>query len=236
MRSLLFIILCIITLLPVTQAQHNSWLKGGGYGLPFCSSTISENASTQLAVASDFTTGKAPAFFAAYATVAVDTARKPATRKDSLKYFPTLLGDSMSIHFDPNKYLPRNSGTTTKDTLPVVIAMRTTSLVNTYRVSSPNIVVQLYDNGQIDGDVVSVYYNNKLIVDHQALTHKAITFTINATASGRHHEFTLISDNEGTVPPNTALMRIRAGSQQFELNVSSSSTHNARIAIDYTGE
>jgi len=178
-----------------------------------------------------------------------DKSNQATTRKDSLKYFPKLLGDSMSIHFDPNKYLPPNSqsntpvaATTTslpvpvKDTIPAAITQRTTSLVTTYQVTSPHITVQLYDDGQIDGDAVSVYYNGKLIINNQTLTHKAVTFTLDASAANRHHEFTLISESEGFLAPNTALMRIKAGSQQFELNVSSSSARNAKIAIDYTGE
>src|SRR4051812_20287533 len=172
----------------------------------------------------------------------------PASRKDSIKYFPKLLGDSMSINFDPDKYLPRNTQATSapapatalpkpvKDTTPVAITQRTTSLITTYQVSSPHITVQLFDEGQIDGDAVSVYYNGKMIINNQILTHKAITFTMESSAANRHHEFTLISESEGTVPPNTALMRIKAGNQQFELTVSSSTTHNAKIAIDYIGE
>jgi hypothetical protein len=167
------------------------------------------------------------------------TGHPPASRRDSLKYFPKLLGDSMSIHFDPGKYLPPNTqatATPVKDTIPAAITQRTNNLVTTYQVSSPHIVVQLFDEGQIDGDAVSVYYNGKMIINNQILTHKAITFTIDASAANRHHEFILISESEGTVPPNTALMRIKAGTQQFELKVSSSTTRNAKIAIDYIGE
>ena len=126
--------------------------------------------------------------------------------------------------------------TPVKDTTPAAITQRTTSLVNTFKVSSPHISVQLYDDGQIDGDAVSVYYNGTMIINNQTLTHKAITFNIEASAASRHHEFTLVAESEGFLPPNTALMRIKAGDQQFELNVSSSSEHNVKIAIDYTGE
>jgi len=167
------------------------------------------------------------------------TVHSQTSRRDSLKYFPKLLGDSMSIHFDPNKYLPPNTQTITapvKDTIPAAITQRTTNLVTTYQVSTPHIVVQLFDEGQIDGDAVSVYYNGKMIINNQILTHKAITFTIDASAANRHHEFVLISESEGSVPPNTALMRVKAGTQQFELNVSSSTTRNAKIAINYIGE
>ncbi len=123
-----------------------------------------------------------------------------------------------------------------KDTIPAAITQRSTKLVTTYEVSSPRIAVQLFDDGQIDGDAVSVYYNGQLIVNNRTLTHKAITFNIEATAANRHHEFILISESVGFMAPNTALMRITAGEQHFELTVSSTMESNAKIAIDYTGE
>ncbi len=122
-----------------------------------------------------------------------------------------------------------------KDTLNP-LTERTTSLINTFRVRSPHIFIQLYDNAEIDGDVVSVFYNEKLIVDHQSLTHKAISFAIDASLQNSHHEFILVAENLGLIPPNTALMRIMAGTQKFELEVSSDFTNNAKISIDYTGE
>ena len=123
-----------------------------------------------------------------------------------------------------------------KDTLPTALSTRTTNLINTFSVTSPHIVLQLYDNAEIDGDMVSVYHNGKLIVDHQTLTHKAITLTINATAADAHHEFVMVAENLGLTPPNTALLRITAGSQKFELELASDFDNNAKIAIDYTGE
>jgi hypothetical protein len=66
----------------------------------------------------------------------------------------------------------------------------------------------LFDNGEIDSDIVSVYYNGKLIVNHLTLNETAITFTIEASGADRHHEFILIAENEGSIPPNTALMRM----------------------------
>lgn len=126
--------------------------------------------------------------------------------------------------------------TLVKDTAAAAFTQRTTNLIHTFLVNSPHISIQLFDDGQIDGDAVSVYYNGKIIINNQTLSHKALTFDIEASAASRHHELTLVAESEGMVPPNTALLRIKAGSQQFELNVSSSSASNAKIAIDYAGE
>ncbi len=125
---------------------------------------------------------------------------------------------------------------TPKDSTPAAFSQRVTNLYHSYEVASPVITIQLYDNAEIDGDVVSVYHNGILIADHQTLTHKAITFTIAASQQSRHHEFVLIADNLGLIAPNTALMRITAGKQKFELELSSDMESNAKINIDYTGE
>ncbi|TKK66673.1 hypothetical protein FC093_16690 [Ilyomonas limi] len=257
------------------------------------------NASMQATLVKAFGTNKAPAAVVSYVAANTNTKESLVAARDSIKYFPTLLNDSMGIHFDPNKYQPLSAismdaapatkqdaalnkmakknvpapkktvvkdsavnkkgntnavtvsdakppatkkdtlaalPTLVKDTMPAAIAQRKTNLINTYEVNSPHIAVQLYDDGQIDGDAVSVYYNGKIIISNQTLTHKAITFNIDAAAASRHHEFILISESEGFLPPNTALMRIKAGIQQFELNVSSSSASNAKIAINYVGE
>ena len=112
---------------------------------------------------------------------------------------------------------------------------RETELIRTYQVDSPHIQVDLFDNGEIDQDIVSVYYNGQLIINHVTLTDTALSFHIEASAAHRYHEFILIAENEGSIPPNTALMRIKAGRQQYKLTVSTSSIKNAKVAIDYLG-
>ena len=122
------------------------------------------------------------------------------------------------------------------DSTPVALTTRTTNLVTTYHVSSPHIVIQLFDNAEIDGDVVTVYHNGQLITNRQSLTHKAITIVVEASKLNAHHEFVMVADNLGLIPPNTALMRITAGEQKFEVEISSDFDNNAKIAIDYTGD
>ncbi len=113
---------------------------------------------------------------------------------------------------------------------------RTTDLVNTFQITESHVKVELFDNGEVDSDAVSVYYNGRIIINNQVLTTKAITFYVDASPTNRHLELTLIAENEGSIPPNSALMRITAGDKQFEIFISTSMTKNAKIALDYIGD
>ncbi|MEP6683882.1 MAG: hypothetical protein ABJA35_11505, partial [Parafilimonas sp.] len=121
------------------------------------------------------------------------------------------------------------------DSVAMAKLHRETNLVNEYQVSDSHIQVELFDNGVIDSDAVSVYYNGRILFNNVVLTYKPIAFAIDASGANRHHEFTLIAENEGSIPPNTALLRITAGAQQYKLFVSTTLSKNAKIAIDYTG-
>jgi hypothetical protein len=112
---------------------------------------------------------------------------------------------------------------------------RTNVLLQSYHITNPDILVELFDNAEIDGDRVSVYHNNVLIVNNQTLTHEPITFKIHADSSNRVHEFVMIAENLGTIPPNTALMRITVGTQTYKLGVKTDLQTNAKIVFYYDG-
>ena len=115
------------------------------------------------------------------------------------------------------------------------LTQRDNVLLQTYHISTPDILVELFDNAEIDGDRVSVYHNNEIIVNNQTLTHEPITFKVHADAANRTHEFVLIAENLGTIPPNTALMRITVGTQVYKLSVKTDLKTNAKIDFFYDG-
>lgn len=115
------------------------------------------------------------------------------------------------------------------------LADRASVLLGTYHISSPDILIELFDNGEIDGDRVSVYHNNENIVSNQTLGLKAITLNVHADTAHREHEFVMIAENLGTIPPNSALMRITAGKQTYKLTVNTDLKTNARIVLYYDG-
>lgn len=108
-------------------------------------------------------------------------------------------------------------------------------LLQTYKITTPDILIEVFDNAQIDGDRVSIYHNDTLIVKNQMLQKEPITFRVHATATNRMHEFVMIAENLGRIAPNTALMRITAGSQVYRLSIRTDLSTNAKIVFEYDG-
>lgn len=117
--------------------------------------------------------------------------------------------------------------------VPDVIKERENPLVRKIVTGSPDILIQIYDNGEIDGDTITVYDNNEIIADSRRLTGKPITLNIKADINNSHHEFVMVADNLGSIPPNTALMVITTDGKRYELFISSDETKNAKVIIEY---
>lgn len=126
---------------------------------------------------------------------------------------------------------------TTKKELPVVtipkpILTRENPVIKKIETAAGEIIINLYDNGEIDGDTVTIYHNNKLIVSRAGLSEKPITFKINVDATHPHHELVMVAENLGSIPPNTSLMVVTANNKRYEIFISSSEQKNAKIVID----
>lgn len=117
--------------------------------------------------------------------------------------------------------------------IPKIMTERENSLLRKIDVFVPNIKIEIYDNGYIDNDTISVYHNNELIISKQRLTHEPIVYNITASSANSDHEIVLVAENLGEIPPNTALMVITAGDKRYELNVVSSEQKNAKVIIRF---
>jgi hypothetical protein len=93
------------------------------------------------------------------------------------------------------------------------------------------VTLNLYDNGEIDGDTVSIYHNNKLVVSRTRLSQKPITFNIDVNAEEPHHEVVMVAENLGSIPPNTSVMIVTAGSKRYQVYISSTEQKNAKVVF-----
>jgi hypothetical protein len=109
---------------------------------------------------------------------------------------------------------------------------RVDSLVKTVTLQSPDVKIELYDDGIIDGDSVTVFINNKLLLCHQMLTDRPLTIHFNAFPNAVY-ELVMYADNLGTIPPNTALLMVTSGSEKYEAFLSSSEQTSATIRFIY---
>lgn len=112
-------------------------------------------------------------------------------------------------------------------------ALRDKNVIKLISVKVPVIKIELYDNGEIDGDTVSVIHNGKVIVSHQMLTSKPISLSINVNDGEDMHEITMFAHNLGKIPPNTALMVVTAGNDRYELRTSQDLKKNAVVLFEY---
>lgn len=108
---------------------------------------------------------------------------------------------------------------------------RKTVVNNEILVNSDSLRVTLYDNGTVDGDTISVFYNNIPVVSHQGLDVQGANFYIQLDSTTEVHDLSMFAENLGRIPPNTALMIIHDGIQRHEIFLTSTMTTNGTVRI-----
>jgi len=101
------------------------------------------------------------------------------------------------------------------------------------KVDTGIIKLAFYDNAQIDGDTISVVLNNQTIVSHQRLAAKPIIVEIKVDLDHQEQEVTMVGENQGEIPPNTALLIITAGKKRYQLYLASTEKKNAQVRFIY---
>ncbi|MEO7309511.1 MAG: hypothetical protein ABIX01_03875 [Chitinophagaceae bacterium] len=120
--------------------------------------------------------------------------------------------------------------------LPKLFKERKNELVQTILTPGPEILIELYDNGEIDGDTISVFQNGKQIAYRKGLSTLPITLRIKIDEDNPDQEITMVAENLGSIPPNTALMIVKSGGNRYDLRISSSEQNNAVVRFRYKKE
>jgi hypothetical protein len=101
------------------------------------------------------------------------------------------------------------------------------------KVDTGIIKLAFYDNAQIDGDIISVLLNNKPLASNQKLTSRPILMEIKVDLENPEQEITMVAENLGDIPPNTALLIITAGKKRYQLYLTSTEKKNAQVRFIY---
>jgi hypothetical protein len=96
---------------------------------------------------------------------------------------------------------------------------------------SDSIKVDFYDNGEIDGDSISVFFNNQLLTSAQILSTRSIHFDLVLDTTRAFNELSMFADNLGAIPPNTALMIVDDGVKKYEVRMTSTLNNNGMIRM-----
>lgn len=92
-----------------------------------------------------------------------------------------------------------------------------------------SLVLALYDNGEVDGDTVSVSLNGIVLMEKQGLRTIAIKKTVQVPADTDEMTLVLYAENLGKYPPNTGLLVVRDGADVYQVRFSADLTQNATI-------
>ena len=96
-------------------------------------------------------------------------------------------------------------------------------------INTDSLKLDFFDNGQIDGDSITVYVNNKPVITHQMLKASPLTTHIVFDKNNRELDVIMVGDNLGSIPPNTALMRATSGNERYEIRLSSDMKKNGSV-------
>jgi hypothetical protein len=116
---------------------------------------------------------------------------------------------------------------------PKVLTQRDNFLIKRIISSEPQIKVELFDNGTIDNDTISLYHNNEQVIKKGKLNYQPLTYSFTCGNEAVSHELILVAENLGEIPPNTAIMVVTIGKKRQEIFLTSDEKKNAKIIIDY---
>jgi hypothetical protein len=96
---------------------------------------------------------------------------------------------------------------------------------------SDSLVLTLYDNGEVDGDTVSVLMNGELIMPRVGLSTSAVRKTIYAKDIPDSIQIVMYAETLGSLPPNTGLLIVYDGTERHEIRFSGDLKKNAAIVF-----
>ena len=98
-------------------------------------------------------------------------------------------------------------------------------------VDSDSLKIDFYDNGEVDGDSISVFFNNQLLAFNRRISTRSVHIDLTLDMAKEVNEISMFADNLGSIPPNTALMLIHDGKKRYEVRLSSNVEKNAVVRI-----
>jgi hypothetical protein len=164
------------------------------------------------------------------------SASTPAPQKNIQ---PTEKKEITAVKIEPKKEAPIyvapipkvTSTIAEREGAALAVNERRTEVSQVVSFKSDSLQIALYDNGQIDGDTVSVLMNGEVILSKQGLKATAIKHTIYLAPGVEEFNIVLYAENLGTLPPNTGLVVVRDGTDVYNLRFSSDYQKNTGIVF-----
>ncbi len=182
--------------------------------------TTSEKAATQKPVAAETLTKSTPAVAASKNAPANEIPAANPINNMKVLANPVETDKPVTRIIDPSALLVKKfvEDPIRKSTM---IAGRKSEFSQEVYFKSDSLILTLYDNGEIDGDTVSVYLNGEVVMPSQGLKSSAIRKTIHMDDELETFTLVMFAESLGKYPPNTGLLVIRDGNDVYNLRFSS---------------
>jgi hypothetical protein len=105
------------------------------------------------------------------------------------------------------------------------------SVQKTIEVDSDSLVIGFFDNGIIDGDTISVFFNGQRVASQIALRTQPLVIHLNLDPAFRDNEIAMFAENLGSISPNTAAMQLIAGNKTHIVMLTSTLSKTAVIRV-----
>jgi len=96
---------------------------------------------------------------------------------------------------------------------------------------SDSLQLTLYDNGEVDGDTVSVIMNGVVIMPKVGLSTNAVKKTIDTKEAGDSIQLVMYAETLGSLPPNTGLLIVYDGKDRYEIRFSGDMQKSSAIVF-----
>ena len=157
---------------------------------------------------------------------------KPAIPEEPSKTETKKIDPSEMAKLEPEKTItptPVPKPVITASSAAVFVAERKMAESQVLTFKSDSLVIKLYDNGEIDGDTVSVLLNGEVLLAKQGLKASAIKKTIYIQPGQDELNLVLYAENLGKYPPNTGLLVVDDGDATYQIRFSADFQQNAAV-------
>lgn len=112
------------------------------------------------------------------------------------------------------------------------LANRKVETIKALYFKSDSLTLTLYDNGEVDGDTVSVVMNGSVIMPKVGLSTQAVKRTIYTNEiAGDSIQLVMYAESLGSLPPNTGLLIVNDGGDRYEIRFSGDMQKSSAIVF-----
>lgn len=100
------------------------------------------------------------------------------------------------------------------------------------KVDEKKLLLEIYDNKQEDGDIISLNFNGRWIIEKRKLLKRALKIVVDLNETGENY-LILHAENLGEVPPNTIAIRYYYQGKRQLIVLNSDLNESEMIQLDY---